>query len=87
MISSEEDNDESRDLIKSRSCLMIDGGWLDSIFTCCIWLLLFFVKGDKKNFQGWVTYIYIKLIPQRDIILTYNSMNSIIFMIIINWKM
>ena len=31
-ISSEEDNDESRDSIESLSCLMIDGGWLDSIF-------------------------------------------------------
>ena len=30
-ISSEEDN-ESRDSIESGSCLMIDGGWLDSMF-------------------------------------------------------
>ena len=59
-ISSEKDNDESRDSIESRSCLIIDGGWLwlDSIFMYCIWLFLFFVKGDKKNFQGWVIYIY-----------------------------
>ena len=31
-ISSEEDNDESRDSMESVSCLMIDGGWLDSMF-------------------------------------------------------
>ena len=31
-ISSEEDNDESQDLIRSGSYLMIDGGWLDSVF-------------------------------------------------------
>ena len=31
-ISSEEDNDESQDSIESGSCLIIDGGWLDSIF-------------------------------------------------------
>ena len=31
-ISSEEDNDESQDLIRSGSYLMIDGGWLDSMF-------------------------------------------------------
>ena len=31
-ISSEEDNDESRDSIESRICLMIDGGWLDLMF-------------------------------------------------------
>ena len=31
-ISSEEDNDESRDSIESGSCLMIDGGWLESMF-------------------------------------------------------
>ena len=31
-ISSEEDNNESRDSIDSGSCLMIDGGWLDSRF-------------------------------------------------------
>ena len=31
-ISSEEDNDESQDSIESGSCLMIDGGWLDSVF-------------------------------------------------------
>ena len=31
-ISSEEDNDESRDSMESGSCLMIDGGWLDSMF-------------------------------------------------------
>ena len=30
-ISSEEDNDESRDSIESGSCLMIDGRWLDSM--------------------------------------------------------
>ena len=31
-ISSEEDNLESRDLIEIGSCLIVDGGWLDSIF-------------------------------------------------------
>ena len=31
-ISSEKDNDESRDSMESGSCLMIDGGWLDSMF-------------------------------------------------------
>ena len=31
-ISSEEDNDGSLDAIESGSCLMIDGGWLDSMF-------------------------------------------------------
>ena len=31
-IFSEENNDESWDLIESGSCLMIDGGWLDSVF-------------------------------------------------------
>ena len=31
-ISSEEDNYESRDLMQSRSCLMINGGLLDSMF-------------------------------------------------------
>ena len=31
-ISSEEDNDESRDSIESGSFLMIDDGWLDSMF-------------------------------------------------------
>ena len=31
-ISSEEDNDESRDLMQSGSCLMINGGLLDSMF-------------------------------------------------------
>ena len=31
-ISSEEDNDECRDSIESVSYLMIDDGWLDSIF-------------------------------------------------------
>ena len=31
-ISSEKDNNESRDSIDSGSCLMIDGGWLDSMF-------------------------------------------------------
>ena len=31
-ISSEEGNDESQDLMESGSCLMIDGGWLDSMF-------------------------------------------------------
>ena len=31
-ISSEEDNDESQDSIESESCLIIDGGWLNSIF-------------------------------------------------------
>ena len=31
-ISSEEDNDESRDSMESGSCLMIGGGWLDSMF-------------------------------------------------------
>ena len=31
-ISYEEDNNESRDSIESGSCLMIDGGWLDSVF-------------------------------------------------------
>ena len=36
-ISSEEDNDESRDSIESGSCLMIDGGWLDSMFIYFIW--------------------------------------------------
>ena len=37
-ISSVEDNDESRDSIESGSCLMIDGGWLDSMFIYFIWL-------------------------------------------------
>ena len=32
IISSEEDNNESRDSIESGSCLMIDNGWLDSVF-------------------------------------------------------
>ena len=31
-IYSEEDNGESRDSMESGSCLMIDGGWLDSMF-------------------------------------------------------
>ena len=31
-ISSEEDNNESRDSIESGSCLITDGGWLDSVF-------------------------------------------------------
>ena len=31
-ISSEEDNYESRDSIENGSCLMINGGWLDSMF-------------------------------------------------------
>ena len=31
-ISLKEDNDESRDSMESGSCLIIDGGWLDSIF-------------------------------------------------------
>ena len=31
-ISSEKDNDKSRDSIESRSCLMIGSGWLDSMF-------------------------------------------------------
>ena len=31
-ISSEEDNNESRHSIESGSCLMINGGWLDSVF-------------------------------------------------------
>ena len=30
--SSEEDNDESRDSIEIGSCLIRDGGWLDSVF-------------------------------------------------------
>ena len=28
----DEDNVEIRDSIESKSCLMIDGGWLDSVF-------------------------------------------------------
>ena len=31
-ISSEEDNDENWDSVESRICLMIDVGWLDSVF-------------------------------------------------------
>ena len=31
-ISSDEDNDEGQDLMESESCLMVDGGWLDSMF-------------------------------------------------------
>ena len=44
-ISSEENNDESQDSIKSRSCLMIDSGWLDSKLMYFICFL--FGKGDK----------------------------------------
>ena len=40
-IFSENDNDESRDSIESGSCLMINGGWLDSMFMYFIWLLSF----------------------------------------------
>ena len=40
-ISSEEDNDESQDSIESGSCLMIDGGWLDSMFMYFILLFSF----------------------------------------------
>ena len=54
-ISSEEDNNESRDSIESGSCLMIDGGWLDSVFMYFIWLFFFFGKDDK--FQGWVLHL------------------------------
>ena len=49
MISSEEVNDESRDSIESGSCLMIDGGWLDSML---IYIYFLFGKGNKQNFQG-----------------------------------
>ena len=42
-ISSEEDNDESRDSIESVSYLMIDDGWLDSIFMYFIWLFSFWL--------------------------------------------
>ena len=31
-ISFEENNNESRDSMESGSCLMIDGGWVDSMF-------------------------------------------------------
>ena len=45
-ISSKENNDESRDLIESGGCLMINGGWLESIsmilFDCFL-----FDKGDQ----------------------------------------
>ena len=40
-ISSEEDNNESRDSIESGSYMMIDGGWLDSVFMYFIWLFSF----------------------------------------------
>ena len=43
-ISFEEDN-ESRDSIEIGTCLMIDGGWLDSMFMYFICFL--FGKGDK----------------------------------------
>ena len=32
-IPSEEYNDESGDTIEIGSCLIVDGGWLDSVFT------------------------------------------------------
>ena len=44
-ISSEEDNVESRDLMESGSYLMIDGGWLDSMFIYFVYFL--FGKGNK----------------------------------------
>ena len=49
-ISSEEDNDESRDLMESGSCLMIDGGWLVNPSIFCL-IIFFFVRAISGIFK------------------------------------
>ena len=71
-ISSEEDNDESQDSIESRSCLMIDGGWLESVFmyyicnkyifihyrfVLCICRKIFFISVLEKILYSCIIYV------------------------------
>ena len=62
-ISSEEDNDESWDSMESGSCLMIDGGWLDSMFIYFVWLFFFSARAITRIFKVesyinfWISFL------------------------------
>ena len=47
-ISSEQDNGENRDQLESGSCLMINGGWLDSMFMYFISSFSFWEEGQVE---------------------------------------